>query len=123
MAALLHGIPVLPVDDMGETLRFYTGKLGFSETFRDDAEKPGYVGIKRDNVFVHLARCDGGLARTVGSQTMCRFVVDDVDALYAEYSKHQGVIHPNGKLQNKPWGTREFGVLDPTGVCLTFYKA
>jgi uncharacterized glyoxalase superfamily protein PhnB len=122
MAALLRGIPVLPVDDMGETLRFYA-KLGFSETFRDNDEKPGYVGIKRDEVFIHLARVDGGVARTVGSQTMCRFVVDDVDALYKEYSKHKGVIHPNGKLQDKPWGTREFGVLDPTGVCLTFYKS
>jgi catechol 2,3-dioxygenase-like lactoylglutathione lyase family enzyme len=123
MAALLHGIPVLPVDDMDETLRFYTGKLGFTETFRDNDETPGYVGIKRDEVFIHLALVGNGMARTVGEQTMARFAVDDVDGLYADYCKHNGVIHPNGKLQTKPWGTREFGVLDPTGVCLTFYAA
>ncbi len=34
----------------------------------------------------------------------------------------QGVIHPNGPLDTKPWGTKEFGVLDPTGVCITFYE-
>lgn len=121
MAALLKGIPVLPVDNMGDALGFYT-KLGFTETFRDDADKPGYVGMKRDDVVIHLARVDGGLARTVGEQTMARFIVDDVDGLYDEYRKHEGVIHPNGKLQDKPWGTREFAVLDTTGVCITFYK-
>jgi uncharacterized glyoxalase superfamily protein PhnB len=52
-----------------------------------------------------------------------RFVVDDVDALYAELKKHKNVIHPNGALETKPWGTREFGVLDPTGVCITFYAS
>ena len=121
MAALIKGIPVLPVEDMSATLSFYKEKLGFSEQFRDNDEAPGYVGLKRDSVEIHLSNVGGGLARTVASQTMARFTVEDVDGLYGEYSKHDGVIHPNGKLQQKPWGTREFGVLDPSGVCLTFY--
>jgi hypothetical protein len=29
-------------------------------------------------------------------------------------------IHPNGKLQNKPWGQREFALLDPDNNLLTF---
>jgi uncharacterized glyoxalase superfamily protein PhnB len=121
MAALLHGIPVLPVGDMRQALEFYTSKLGFSETFRDNPDAPNYAGLKRDNVYVHLASVGGGLAKTVAEQTMVRFVVDDVDRLYEELKKHEGVIHPNGALQTKPWGTREFAVLDPTGVCITFY--
>ncbi|MCA8916143.1 MAG: VOC family protein [Planctomycetes bacterium] len=122
MAALLKGIPVLPVEDFGATLSFYKEKLGFNEAFRDNDEAPGYVGLKRDDVEVHLAKVDGKFARTVGEQTMVRFIVQDVDHLFGEYSKHENVIHPNGKLADKPWGTREFGVLDPTGVCLTFYS-
>lgn len=121
MAALLKGIPVLPVEDMGVTLSFYKEKLGFSEQFRDNADAPGYVGLKRDDTEVHLSAVAGGLARTVAEQTMVRFLVKDVDGLFGEYQQHDGVIHPNGKLATKPWGTREFGVLDPSGVCLTFF--
>jgi len=32
------------------------------------------------------------------------------------------VVHPNGPLQTKPWGTKEFGAIDPNGVCVTFYR-
>ncbi|MBZ0135207.1 MAG: VOC family protein [Planctomycetes bacterium] len=122
MAALLKGIPVLPVEDFNAALSFYKDKLGFSETFRDNNDAPGYVGLKRDDVELHLTGVGGGLARTVAEQTMARFLVGDVEKLYAEYEKQDNVIHPNGKLQQKPWGTREFGVLDPSGVCLTFYR-
>lgn len=122
MAALLKGIPVLPVEDFNATLSFYKDKLGFSETFRDDSDAPGYVGLKRDDVELHLTGVGGGLARTVAEQTMARFLVGDVEKLYAEYEKQENVIHPNGKLQQKPWGTQEFGVVDPSGVCLTFYR-
>jgi hypothetical protein len=29
-------------------------------------------------------------------------------------------IHPNGKLQTKPWGQKEFSILDPDNNLLTF---
>jgi hypothetical protein len=25
-------------------------------------------------------------------------------------------------LQTKPWGTKEFGAIDPNGVCVTFQE-
>jgi hypothetical protein len=31
-------------------------------------------------------------------------------------------VHPNGSLQTKPWGTKEFGAIDPNGVCVTFQE-
>jgi uncharacterized glyoxalase superfamily protein PhnB len=120
MAANLEkGIPVLPAGDVEATAVFYRDKLGFKEAFRD-ATPAQYIGMRRDKVEVHFAGLPAAMAKTIGDQTMCRFVVDDVDALYDEYKKHE-VIHPNGDLATKPWGTREVGVIDPTGVCLTFY--
>lgn len=122
MPKLKAAIPVLPADDMAKALEFYTKKLGFSEKFRDNDKAPKYVGIERDGIMLHLVEVTPQrTAKLVASQTMCRVLVEDVDALYAEFSKHSGVIHPNGKLAAKPWGTREFGVLDPAGVCLTFF--
>lgn len=122
MPKLKAAIPVLPADDMATALAFYTKKLGFCEKFRDNDKAPKYVGIERDGVMLHLVEVTPEkTAKLVAIQTMCRFLVEDVEALYKEFSKHQGVIHPNGKLAAKPWGTREFAVLDPAGVCLTFF--
>ena len=53
---------------------------------------------------------------------MVRFAVEGVDALYAEYRERGGAVHPNGGLQTKPWGTKEFAAIDPNGVCVTFYE-
>lgn len=114
-----RGVPVLPAASVDDSIAFYRDKLGFAETFRD-ATPASYAGMARDGVGFHLASVPAELARTIGMQTMCRFQVADIDALYEEYKRHE-VIHPNGPLQTKPWGTREFGVIDPCGVCLTFY--
>jgi uncharacterized glyoxalase superfamily protein PhnB len=65
---------------------------------------------------------DKALARKVGDQTMVRLAVKGIEALYAEFQEHGGKVHPNGPLQTKPWGTKEFGAIDPNGVCVTFQE-
>ena len=114
-------IPVLPAADVAQSLAWWTQMCGFVETFRDGTP-PGYAGIARGGASLHLVRMDDAkLARVVGDQTMVRIQVEDVDAMYAEYQQHGGVVHPNGPLQTKPWGTREFGAIDPNGICVAFY--
>lgn len=121
MPSIMQSIPVLPAIRVADSLDYYVNKLGFTETFRD-ADKPSYAGLRRDSAALHLTHCEGDLARTVGEQTMCRFQVDDVESYYAEVKGRGTVIHPNGPLQTKPWGTREFAVIDPCGVCITFFS-
>jgi uncharacterized glyoxalase superfamily protein PhnB len=65
---------------------------------------------------------DKTLARQVGDQTMVRLAVKGIEAVYAEYQERGGTVHPNGALQTKPWGTKEFGAIDPNGVCVTFQE-
>ena len=62
------------------------------------------------------------LARKIGDQTMVRIVVTSIETLYAEYQERGGKVHPNGSLQTKPWGTKEFAAIDPNGVCVTFQE-
>jgi hypothetical protein len=113
-------IAVLPAADVAASLRWWVEQCGFEETFRD-ATPPSYAGIRRGGAELHLAAMsDKELARTVGDQTMVRIVVDGVEAFYGEYQVRGGVVHPNGPLQTKPWGTREFGAIDPNGVCVAF---
>jgi uncharacterized glyoxalase superfamily protein PhnB len=105
-----------------ESLKWWTEVCGFKESFRD-ATPPKYVGIFRDEAHLHIAEMtDKALARVVGDQTMVRLAVKGIEALYAEYQKRGGKVHPNGPLQEKPWGTKEFGAIDPNGVCVTFQE-
>jgi hypothetical protein len=48
--------------------------------------------------------------------------VQGIEGLYAEFQKRGGKVHPNGLLQTKPWGTKEFAAIDPNGVCVTFQE-
>ncbi len=123
MDPIIRGaIPVLPAADTTESLRWWTEICGFKETFRD-ATPPNYAGINRGEAYLHIAGMrDKELARKVGDQTMVRIAVQGIEAMYAEYQKRGGKVHPNGALQTKPWGTKEFGAVDPNGVCVTFQE-
>jgi len=115
-------IPVLPAADVSESLKWWTDVCGFNEIFRD-ATPPTYAGINRDEAHLHIAGMrDKVVAQAVGEQTMVRLAVKGIEALYAEYQKRGGRVHPNGPLQTKPWGTKEFGAIDPNGVCVTFQE-
>ena len=119
---LKSAVPVLPAADTTESLKWWIEVCGFTETFRDGTP-PAYAGISRDGAHLHIAGMDDkALARKVGDQTMVRLAVTGIDALYAEFQKRHGIVHPNGPLQTKPWGTREFGAIDPNGVCVTFFE-
>jgi uncharacterized glyoxalase superfamily protein PhnB len=115
-------IPVLPAADTMESLNWWTKICGFEETFRD-ATPPSYAGIRRDDAHLHISTIAGKkLARVIGDQTMVRLGVKGIEAMYAEYQKRGGMVHPNGSLQTKPWGTKEFAAIDPNGVCVTFQE-
>jgi len=115
-------IAVLPAADTAESLKWWTEVCGFKEIFRD-ATPPKYAGISRDQAQLHVAGMDDkALARKIGDQTMVRLAVVGIEAMYAEYQRRGGQVHPNGRLQTKPWGTKEFSAIDPNGVCLTFQE-
>ena len=115
-------IPVLPAADAKETLTWWIEVCGFQEAFRD-ATPPTYAGVSRGGARLHIAAMDDKqLARKIGDQTMVRFVVEGIEEFYAEYQSRGGKVHPNGALQTKPWGTREFAAIDPNGVCVTFQE-
>jgi uncharacterized glyoxalase superfamily protein PhnB len=112
--------PMLPARDVEKALRFYVDRLGFRHTFGKSANN--YVGVGRDGVELHLwwQREEDFQAGKAG-QAMLRFVVDDPDALFEEY-KAKGLVREGACVEDKPWGTREFGFFDPDGNGLTFYR-
>ncbi len=109
-----YAIPKFPVRDVAAALTFYAEKLGFACKF----DYGDYAAVRRDDVEIHLWQCaDTYLAHN----TACRLKVRDIEAVYTEYSR-AGVIHPNGALETKPWGGREFVALDADGNGLFFFE-
>ena len=110
--------PLIPAgSDVEASLAFYVQHLGFTTKYKQ-GEPTAMAIIQRDAVEIFLCR---NADRYVAEQTSCRIHVQHVEQLYREYQA-QGVIHPNGQLTMKPWGTQEFAILDPAGVCITFYE-
>ena len=70
----------------------------------------------RGDVEIHLWRCPD---KYIAENTACRINVEGIEALYKEYQP-QGVIHPNGVLETKSWGMKEFTILDLDGTGITF---
>jgi catechol 2,3-dioxygenase-like lactoylglutathione lyase family enzyme len=105
--------PVLASLDIERTVTFYCSRLGFTRVYVE----PGTWGIvARDTVQMHFWPCP---ERHIAKNTSCRVYVSGIDELFHELDA-QGVVHPNAPLQNKPWGSREFGILDEDGNLITF---
>ena len=112
--------PVLPVRDVTAAMDYYTARLGFRLIFQDDEADPKYAVVARDEVKLHLQWHDEG-DFDGGDQAALRFVIDDVDGLFAEYAD-KDVFHERTTVRDTPWGTREFAFYDCDGNGLFFYR-
>lgn len=112
--------PVLPTQDVAAAIGYYVGRLGFELAFADSAQEPTYAGIRRGKVELHLQWHDAEEWERV-ERPMLRFVVPDVDDLYAELAGAD-VFHDQTALRNTEWGTREFAFYDLDMNGLAFYR-
>jgi uncharacterized glyoxalase superfamily protein PhnB len=105
-------IPKQAALNIANAVSFYVQRLGFTELFQAE----DYAGVRRGEVEIHLWLCDD---KNIPEKTACRVQVENIEPLYAEY-QGAGVIHPRSSLQETPWGTREFTILDLDGNGITF---
>lgn len=110
-------IPVVPALNIEQSLAFYQEHFGFSQPFTwgNPAE---YGGFENTQPALHFYLCH---EPSIPENYMLRLAVQDIETLYAR-CQTAGIVHPNGPLENKPWGYREFSVLDPAGVCINLYS-
>ena len=113
-------VPVLAVRNVVAAIAFYTHKLGFTCSYTDSPQTPGYAVVGRDEVVIHLqSHAPEEFGHGEGPEL--RFRVVNVDGLFEEY-RTQDVFHSRTTLQDTPWGTREFAFFDPDGNGLFFYS-
>jgi len=113
---LTHIHPKLPMRNKGVTKDFYLTQLDFQEFGRSDFD--GYLMVQRDNIQIHFFEFQELDPTQNDGQVYIR--TDDIEQLYQSLLAKKTPIHPNGSLQTKPWGQREFSLLDPDHNLLTF---
>ena len=119
---LTSSAPVLLVRDVVAAANYYRDALGFSYE-RFWGHGPDFVILRRDHLALMLSRAPAGHTIVPHWQVNhgmwnAYFWVDDVDALFAEFSQRGAKIDYG--LGNKPYGVREFGVQDLDGYDLGF---
>lgn len=108
--------PKLPMRDKNVTREFYKNKLGFKELGSADFE--GYLMMERDQIQIHFFEFKELDPKENYGQVYIR--TDKIDLFYQSLLDLKTSIHPNGALESKPWGQKEFSVLDPDSNLLTF---
>jgi catechol 2,3-dioxygenase-like lactoylglutathione lyase family enzyme len=116
MATFAQVQPILGSRDVAKAVAFYVDRLGFRLAFGDPSVQVTYVGLRRDNVELHM---QFQYEHEMGT-TRLRILVDNPDALYEEY-KDRNVFHDGTRLADTPWNTREFALYDLDRNALTFY--
>ncbi|WP_031500987.1 bleomycin resistance protein [Bryobacter aggregatus] len=100
-------IPVLPSLNLDETVGFYT-RIGFQVWSRHDDD---YAILGREGSEMHFFL----MQHLIPSESFfgCYWKVSDAVALHAEFTG-LGLtnLHP---IEEKPWGMREFALIDPHG--------
>lgn len=107
-------IPKLPMRDPAATRAFYVHRLGFTVA----GTYPAYLIVERDGHELHFFLHADLDPLTNDGQVYIRTTA--IDDLYRSLTERGVAIHPNGALSTKPWGQREFALLDPDHNLLTF---
>ena len=112
--------PVLMVRDVTASISFYT-RIGFHAFFADDSRSPKYAAVRRDSAELHLQWHDAKEWVSSGDRPTYRFLVSNVDDLFAELTI-SGSLADVTDVWDTKWGTREFHLRDPDGNGLQFYR-
>ena len=111
---LTHIHPKLPMRDKKLTRDFYINKLGF----REIGDYEGYLMVQKDQIEIHFFEFRELDPKENYGQVYIR--TDNIDEFYQSLLDNNISIHPNGPLDIKPWGQKEFSMLDPDNNLLTF---
>lgn len=108
--------PKLPMRNKSVTREFYINKLGFKEF--GSADYDDYLMMEKDQIQIHFFAFKKLKPRKNYGQVYIR--TDNIEEFYQALLDRQTNIHPNGPLEIKPWGQKEFSILDPDKNLLTF---
>ena len=108
--------PVFPVSDIPAALAFYCESLGFDLGWAW-GDPPTHANVCRGSIDICLT-LNTAIDRDVERHAGCASIgLKGVDAYFAEL---QGRNVTCGELADRPYGMRDFAVIDPSGNRLSF---
>lgn len=113
---LLSIHPKLPMRNKALTRAFYVDQLGFRDIGAADYD--GYLLIEKDEVELHFFEFKDLNPLENYGQVYIR--TNEIEAIYNEAVAEKLPMPQGVSLQVKPWGQREFSLLDPDHNLLTF---
>ncbi len=113
---LTHSHPKLPMRNKAITNDFYCNQLGF-EVF-GSADFESYLMLQKDEIQLHFFEFPNLNPLENYGQVYIR--TQEIERVYNDFINNKVSIHPAGHLQTKPWGQKEFSLLDPDHNLLTF---
>ncbi|MBK6953095.1 MAG: VOC family protein [Crocinitomicaceae bacterium] len=108
--------PKLPMRNKAVTVDYYVNKLGFQ--IFGDLDFEDYLMVQKDAIQIHFFSFKELNPKENYGQVYIR--TNNIDQLYQTLLDNKVFVHPNGQLESKPWGQREFALLDPDNNLLTF---
>ena len=107
--------PKLPMRNKEKTKAFYINSLGFHQ-FGGDFD--GYLMVEKDNIEIHFFEYKDLNPLENYGQVYIR--TENIEQWY-ELAIAKNLSMPiAGHLETKPWGQKEFSLLDPDHNLLTF---
>lgn len=111
---LTRFVPTVFYDDVSVGVDLFRDGLRMTVVHRDG----GFVVLERDGAKIQISQNAHAAAHSerpeLGLET------DDVDAVFSDVSaRRPDLLHPNlPTVRMRPWGAREFALLDATTVCV-----
>ena len=117
-ATLSHVEPILPVDNIVETVNYWHDVLGFAEKWTW-GEPPNHGGVAWQGAFVQFSHNPKLAAASKGNAIFIR--VKNLPSLYHFHQKKNAdIVEP---LENKPWGMSGYTVREINGYYVVFAGA
>ena len=112
---MMRMVPNIFYSSLSDGLDLFVTCLGFKVLHQDAT----LAVIERDGAKAQIIESAEFAAK---DRPQITIETDTIDELYREIqSRAPQMLHPNSKtVEKKPWGAREFGVLDKTDVCVVF---
>lgn len=107
-------IPKIPFIDKGKTIVYYKN-LGFEFV----ADYDNYLIAIYNNSELHFFEFKE-LIPSKSDFMLYLKISNNIDKFFQQVKAKSIEIHPNGNLETKPWGMKEFSLLDPNGTLLSF---
>ncbi len=111
-------IPNIFYVDISVGLQLFVNCLGFEIAYNNfKAEEDPFCILKKDGLAIHLLQNEEFALR---DRPELRLETESIeDAYEAVYKSYPNLLHPNlNTITDRPWKTREFALLDESGVCV-----